>query len=63
MSEEKQWYVMELNGCSEEEAMELINHAFANMEWEKRQSMGISHLTERGVADLKKHVFRQGEAE
>ena len=63
MSEEKQWYVMELNGCSEEEAMEFINHAFANVEWGKRQSMVISHLTDKGVADLKEHVFKQGEAE
>ena len=59
----KQWYVVELNGFEEDESQELFNQAFGNVEWEKRQSMGISHLTEKGVADLKKHVFKQEETQ
>ncbi|QIK50605.1 hypothetical protein G7058_00125 [Jeotgalibaca porci] len=59
----KQWYVFEMNGFTEEEAQRLFDKVFSKVEWAEEHSMGISHLTERGVADLKKHVFRQGESE
>ncbi|WP_373750063.1 hypothetical protein [Jeotgalibaca porci] len=55
----KQWYVFEMNGFAEEEAQEFFNQAFAEVEWGEEHSMGISHLTDKGVADLKKHVFKQ----
>lgn len=59
----KQWYVFEMNGFTEDEVQELFNQVFAEVEWGEEQSMGILHLTEKGVADLKKHVFKQEEAE
>ena len=55
----KQWYVFEMNGFTEEEAQELFNKAFAKFEWAEEHSMGILHLTDKGVANLKKHVFKQ----
>ena len=55
----KQWYVFEMNGFTEEEAQVLFNKVFAEVEWKQEQGMGISHLTDKGVADLKKHVFKQ----
>lgn len=55
----KQWYVLVMNGFTEEEAKEFFNHAFAKVEWEKEHTMVISHLSDKGVADLKKHVFKQ----
>lgn len=59
----KQWYVFEMNGFTEEEAQELFNHVFAEVNWKSEQGMGISHLTEKGVSDLKKYVFKQEVAE
>lgn len=59
----KQWYVFEMNCFTEEEAQELFNQAFGNVDWKTGQSMDISHLTDKGVADLKKHVFKQGETQ
>ena len=55
----KQWYVFEMNGFTEEEAQELFNQAFAEVEWAEEHSMGILHLTDKGVVSLKKHVFKQ----
>lgn len=55
----KQWYVFEMNGFTEEESQELFNQAFALVEWKEGQGMGISHLTDKGIANLKKHVFKQ----
>lgn len=59
----KQWYIFEMNGFTEDESQELFNQVFAEVEWEENQGMGISHLTEKGVSDLKKYVFKQEEAE
>ena len=59
----KQWYVVELNGFEEDESQELFNQAFGNVDWKTGQSMAISHLTDKGVADLKKHVFKQEETQ
>lgn len=55
----KQWYVFEMNGFTEEEAQELFNKVFSKVEWADEHSMGILHLTDNGVANLKKHVFKQ----
>ena len=55
----KQWYVIEINGFSEEEAQEFFNNILKDVKWGNKQSMGISHLTNKGVSDLKKHVFKK----
>ena len=57
---EKQWYVLEMSGFSEDEAQEFLNEVFAVANWGKGRGMALSHLTEKGVADLKKYVFKQG---
>ena len=52
-----------MNGFEEEEVQELFNQAFAEVEWEEKHSMGILRLTDKGVTDLKKHVFKQEETQ
>ena len=55
----KQWYVFEMNGFTEEQAQSLFDKVFSKVEWAEEHSMGILHLTDKGVADLKKHVLKQ----
>ena len=55
----KQFYVMEMNGFTEEESQRLFNEVFSKVEWSEKQNMVISHLTDKGIADLKKHVLKQ----
>ena len=55
----KQFYILELNNFTEEEAQEFLNHAFHDAEWGAKQGMALSHLTEKGVRDLKEHVLKE----
>lgn len=59
----KQWYVFEMNGFTEEEAQELFNKAFTKFEGSEEHSMGILRLTDKGVDNLKKHIFKQEETQ
>lgn len=56
---EEQLFILEMNGYSEEEAQELLNKAFAMVEFGSNQGMIVSHLNKQGVSDLKEHVFKE----
>lgn len=55
----KQWYVLEMSNFTEDGAQEVLNEVFANIKWGDKQGMAISHLTDKGVKDLKEHVFKE----
>ncbi|WP_277630382.1 hypothetical protein [Atopococcus tabaci] len=55
----KQYYVLEMNNFTEEEAQDFLNTVFHDAKWGTKQGMALSHLTEKGVRDLKQHVFKE----
>ncbi len=54
-----QFYVLEMSNFTEEESMEFLNNALHGVKWGEKQGMALSHLTEKGVQDLEKYVFKQ----
>lgn len=55
----KQVYVIQMSGFTEEESRDFLNESFEQMKFTRSQGMVISHLTEKGVNDLNKHVFNK----
>lgn len=59
----KQVFIVELNGVATgEEAEEFLGEVFAEVEWGNKY-MAISHLTEKGIEKLYKHVLLKEEEE
>lgn len=59
----KQFYVLTMNGFSEEEGQELLANALHDVEWGQGQFVQLYHLSEKGVANLQEHVLKQGTSE
>lgn len=55
----KQFYVLEMDNFTEDEAMEFLNEVFRDAKWGTKQGMKLSHLNDKGVQDLKQHVFKE----
>lgn len=55
----KQFYVLEMNNFTEDEAMNFFNEVFKDVKWGAEQGINLSQLTDEGVQDLKRHVFKE----
>lgn len=54
---------MEFNGFEEGKAQEFFNHTLHDVGWENGQSLSLSHLNEKGVSSLNKHVLNKEDSE
>ena len=59
----KQFYVLEMKGFTEDESQEFLSNILHDVDWQKGQSLSLSHLTEKGVKDLKKHILNEEDSE
>ena len=57
----KQFYILEMNNFTEEEAQMFLSKALGNMDFGPKQGTALSHLNEKGVEKLKKHVLKSEE--
>lgn len=57
----KQFYILEMNNFTEEEAQMFLSKALGNMEFGQKQGTALSHLNEKGVFKLKKYVLKSEE--
>lgn len=55
----KQYYVLEMSNFTKEEAEDFLGHALEIPEYEDKQLICTSHLTEKGVTKLKKYVLNE----
>lgn len=57
----KQFYILEMNGFTEDESQDFLNEILWGVDWKEGQGVGFSHLTEKGVEELKKYILKEGD--
>ena len=55
----KQFYILEMNNFTEEEAEQFLSKCFDFAVYKQEQGIMSSHLNEKGIERLKKHVLKQ----